>query len=575
MLESHPMKKSWKTAAVILFLAALLGGGLAGDRVVALGDETRDSIRVYTDLVSLAHDRYGAEVSYRDLVYASIQGMLRTLDPHTSFLPPKAYTGMRERQQSSFYGLGILVGVRNGALTVISPIEGTPASRLGMRAGDVINTIEGEPTETMTLDEAVDKLKGPKNTQVRITIVRPGLEEPLELVVTREEIPQTTVRLSYMLDPTTGYMQISDFGRGTGEEVANAIQALKDQGMKRLLVDLRNNGGGLLDQAIEVADQFLPDGSRIVETKGRTRDSYQTYRATGRYEELDLPVVILVNRGTASAAEILSGAVQDHDVGLVAGTPTWGKGLVQTVYSLSYGAGLALTTAKYYTPSGRLIQRDYTSFYDYYNYDPLADVTESETPEDVRPEPPHEGQALDEREPGKGVPASEVFHTDLGREVYGGGGITPDVVIELDEIGSFEQFLLARSAFFGYAVEYTNQHGTPEPSWQPPAEMLDDFERWLVEDEKLASAAEVEEGLAEESAREFVLRQIHAEIFNAAFGQEARHRVLTAGDTQVQTALGLFDRAGELLAQRQALDAEGARQRAALPQEPVKPGDGT
>jgi carboxyl-terminal processing protease len=556
------MKKPWQAAAVALFLAALAGGGLVGDRVLALTDETRGSLEAYTDLITLAHERYGGEVSYRDLVYASIQGMLRTLDPHTSFLPPRAYTGMRERQQASFYGLGILVGVRNGRLTVISPIEGTPASRQGMRAGDVIETIEGEPTGTMTLDEAVDKLKGPKGTQVRITIVRPGLDQPLELTITREEIPQTTVRLAYLLDPVTGYMQISDFGRGTGEEVAAAIESLKAQGMRRLLVDLRNNGGGLLDQAIEVADQFLPDGARIVETKGRTRDSYQTYRATGRYEELDLPVVVIVNRGTASAAEILSGAVQDHDVGLVVGTPTWGKGLVQTVYSLSYGAGLALTTAKYYTPSGRLIQRDYSSFYDYYNYDPLGDVAGSESPDDVRPEPPYDGQAPEDREPGKGVPASEVFHTDLGREVYGGGGITPDVVVELEEIGAFEQFLLARSAFFGFAVEYTNGHPIPDRSWQPPAELLAQFEAWVV-DEGMATAAEVAEGMAGEGAREFVLRQIHAEVFNAAYGQEARHRVLVGGDAQIQKALEQFERAGDLLAQRRALDAPGRR--ASLP----------
>jgi carboxyl-terminal processing protease len=328
--------------------------------------------------------------------------------------------------------------------------------------------------------------------------------------------------------------------------------------MARLLVDLRNNGGGLLDQAIEVADQFLPDGARIVETKGRTRDSYQTYRATGRHEELGLPVVMLVNRGTASAAEILSGAVQDHDVGLVVGTPTWGKGLVQTVYSLSYGAGLALTTAKYYTPSGRLIQRDYSSFYDYYNYDPLGGEGEPGEPDaDFEPVPPPD-------EPAPAAPA-EVFHTDLGREVYGGGGITPDVVVELEEIGQFEQFLLARSAFFGFAVEYTNRHDKPEPSWQPAAGMLEEFEAWVVAEE-MASEAEVAAGMAEEGAREFALRQIHAEVFNAAYGQEARHRVLVGGDAQIQRALELFDRAGDLLAQRRALDSP--RQRAALPAAP-------
>jgi carboxyl-terminal processing protease len=317
------MKRSWKTTALVLFVLALLGGGLFGERVLALGDDARDTLRLYTDLVTVAHDHYGADVSYRDLVYASIQGMLRTLDPHTSFLPPRAYSGMRERQQSSFYGLGILVGVRDGQLTVISPIEGTPASRLGMRAGDVISTIEGEPTETMSLDEAVDKLKGPKGTEVHITLVRRGLDEPLALAVTRDEIPQTTVRLAYMIDPTTGYIQISDFGRGTGDEVEQAIRQLKDRGMQRLILDLRNNGGGLLDQAIEVADQFVPKKSQIVETRGRTRDSDQVFRSSGGSPPLDLPTVVLVNRGTASAAEIVSGAIQDHDVGMVVGTPTW------------------------------------------------------------------------------------------------------------------------------------------------------------------------------------------------------------------------------------------------------------
>ncbi|MEM7052330.1 MAG: S41 family peptidase [Acidobacteriota bacterium] len=521
-----------------MFVLALIGGGLVGDRVLALTDDARDTLRTYTDLVTVAHDRYGAEVSYKDLVYASIQGMLRRLDPHTSFLPPKAYTGMRERQQSSFYGLGILVGVRNGQLTVISPIEGTPASRLGMRAGDIISTIEGESTESMTLDEAVDRLKGPKDTQVNITIARRGLAEPLQLAVTRAEIPQTTVRLAYMLDEETAYVQISDFGRGTGREVKEALDTLRTAGMKRLLVDLRNNGGGLLDQAIEVADQFLGDGSKIVETRGRTRDSFQSYRASDKYDELEVPVIMLVNRGTASAAEILSGAVQDHDIGLVVGTPTWGKGLVQTVYSLSYGAGLALTTAKYYTPSGRLIQRDYTSFFDYYNYDPTA--------EDPR-------QAV-----GEGDPA-EIFRTDLGREVYGGGGITPDVEIEPTDFTPFQQYLFARSTFFAFAVDYASRQQVSDDTWQPPEDLADAFEQWLI-DEEFATREQLDEEM-DDVGRELSVRQIHAEIMNSAFGQEARHRVLARGDVQVQRALELFGEAGELLARRQQLD-EAERQQA-------------
>jgi carboxyl-terminal processing protease len=555
------MKRSWKTTALVLFVLALLGGGLFGERVLALGDDARDTLRLYTDLVTVAHDHYGADVSYRDLVYASIQGMLRTLDPHTSFLPPRAYSGMRERQQSSFYGLGILVGVRDGQLTVISPIEGTPASRLGMRAGDVISTIEGEPTETMSLDEAVDKLKGPKGTEVHITLVRRGLDEPLALAVTRDEIPQTTVRLAYMIDPTTGYIQISDFGRGTGDEVEQAIRQLKDRGMQRLILDLRNNGGGLLDQAIEVADQFVPKKSQIVETRGRTRDSDQVFRSSGGSPPLDLSTVVLVNRGTASAAEIVSGAIQDHDVGMVVGTPTWGKGLVQTVYGVSYGAGLALTTAKYYTPSGRLIQRDYTSFYDYYNYDPDTGSPEDGIGEGEAPEIP-EAASQDDATRRQSARSGEVYRTDLGREVFGGGGITPDVLVDNADATPFEQFLLSRSAYFSFAVEYSNSHPAVERDWTPPATLLDDFAGWVV-DEGLASREDVDEGLATTDAREFSLRQVHAEILNSAFGQEARHQVISAGDKQIQEALAMLPQAGKLLAQRRALDPD---RRASVPE---------
>jgi len=526
------MRRTWKITAITLFSIALVLGGLVGDRLLALTNEARDSLRLYTELVNVAHERYGAEVSYRDLVYSSINGMLRALDPHTSFLSPEAYEGMREKQQSSFYGLGILVGMRNGQLTVISPLEGTPASRLGIQAGDVISTIEGEPTDQMGLDDAVQKLKGPKGTQVNITIVRRGLEEPLHMSVTRAEIPQTTVRQSYMLTPDTGYILLTEFSRGTGREMADAIEKLRGQGMKKLLVDVRNNGGGLLDQAIEVADQFLPESATIVETRGRTRDSYQSWSASGKYPALDIPVVVLVNEGTASAAEILSGAIQDHDRGLLVGQPSWGKGLVQTVYNLSYGAGLALTTAKYYTPSGRLIQRDYTSYYDYYTH---ADAGSPEIT-------------------GKPVDESEIFRTDLGRKVYGGGGITPDVLVKEEELSPFEQFLLARNGYLNFAVDFAarNKSKIKSPQWEPGPEVLDELRAWLVK-EKIATDKEVEEAFAQESVRKYSLLQIRAEVLNIPYGQEARHRVLSEGDTQIQTALGLFGKAAEMQAQRREL----------------------
>jgi carboxyl-terminal processing protease len=533
MLESRAVRAPWRLASIALLAAAVLAGGLGGDRLLAVTETTRDNLRLLTELIESAKTNYGREVTYRELVYSGIHGMLRSLDPHTGFLSPQAHSQMRERQQASFYGLGILVGLRNGRLTVITPIEGTPASRLGIRAGDIIDAIEGEPTSKMTVDEAVSKLKGPKGTEVRITILRVGLPEPLPLTVVRAEIPQTTVRYAYLIEPGTGYIAISDFSRSTGDEVERALEKLRAQGMQRLLLDLRNNGGGLLDQAIAVADQFLAGGAPIVETRGRIRDAEQSFRAQGDHPPFGMPLVVLVNSGTASASEIVSGAIQDHDIGLVVGTPTWGKGLVQTVYSLSYGAGLALTTAKYYTPSGRLIQRDYKSYFDYYA---RTDV-----------EPNGEGKG------GRTEPPGEEYATDLGRKVYGGGGITPDFEVASAELAPPMQYLLARAAFFRFAIVWANRNPAIPRTWAPPPALLDEFRDWLVA-EKLENAEEAAKLLVDEANRGYVLRQIRAEILSSKFGIEAAHQVLAEGDTQIQAALALFPRAASLLAQRQGLE---------------------
>jgi len=531
------MSKPWRNLAIVLFLSSILFGGIFGDRLLALSGESEADLRAYTELLMAAHENYGGEMLYRDLIYASIQGMLRTLDPHTSLLTPEAYESMRERQEGSFFGLGILVSMRNGQLTVISPIEGTPAWRLGLRAGDVITTIEGESTDTMTLDEAVDRLKGPKDTQVNIQIVRRGLEEPLALAITRAEIPQNTVRYAYMMTEDTGYVRLTDFSRSTSREMAEALDKLQGAGMERLIVDLRSNGGGLLDQTVTVSGYFVPEDSRIVETRGRVPSSFQSFEADGSRDMLDVPLVVLVNRGTASAAEILAGAIQDHDVGLIVGTPTWGKGLVQTVYNLSYGAGVALTTAKYYTPAGRLIQRDYSSYFDYYTY------------------------AGDESEP---IIEGPEYQTDLGRTVYGGGGITPDVVVELPD-GPIElQPLYVHNAFFDFAVGYHAEHPIPSTDWQPPADLLDRFKEWLLAEEVL-DAEEIDEIFAEEDARDLARRQIHSDLFTSAFGTEAAHQVMAEGDVQIQTALQLFSQADELLAERHGL---GDRERFAVTLDP-------
>ena len=530
------MSKPWRNVAFLIFIGTVLFGGLAGHKLQAASGEEQDQLRLYTELLQAVHEGYGQDVEYKDLVYASIRGMLRALDPHTNFLSPEDYQQMRERQAASFYGLGILVSKRNGELTVISPIEGTPAWRMGLRAGDVISTIEGEPTKIMSLDDAVTKLKGPKGTQVNVGITRRGLDEPLKLAITRAEIPQNTVRYAYMMTEGTGYIRLTDFSRSTAGEMRDALAGLKEDGMQSLILDLRSNGGGLLDQTVNVSNFFVPKDSRIVETRGRLSDSYQTFYSDGMYEPIDVPVVVLVNNGTASAAEILAGAIQDHDVGLVAGTPTWGKGLVQTVYNLSYGSGIALTTAKYYTPSGRLIQRDYSSYYDYYtHFGGGADLgsVSNEVPEVAAP--------------------AEEFKTDLGRTVYGGGGITPDVEIEIPDGPQILTALFAHNAFFQFAVDYNNRNNITDRNWTPPADMLDRFVDWVVEEE-ISTEQAIRDMFEDEAAQEYSLRQIHADIFNSAFGPEAAHQVLAEGDIQIQEALDLVDDASELLEKRHRLN---------------------
>ena len=530
------MKKPWRNLALVLFGSAVLVGGLAGGNLLAVSGDEFAPIRHYTDLVEAAHANYAvSDVAYRDLIYASIGGMLRNLDPHTSFLPPVAYDSMRERQQSSFYGLGIYVGTRNGRLTVISPIEGTPGYEKGIRAGDIIHLIDGEPTEEMSSNEAIRKLKGPKGTDVTVTLLRPGLDEPLVVTVTRAEIPQETVRHAHMLTPEVGFVKITDFSRSTGGELARALADLREQGMEKLILDLRGNGGGLLDQAIEVSDQFVPPGGAIVETRGRIDSSHQTYSSTGRYEPLGLPVVVLVNKRSASASEIVSGAIQDHDIGLVVGESTWGKGLVQTVYELSYGAGLALTTARYYTPAGRLIQRDYSSYWDYYTeYDENGSNTE--------------GAAEDEGRP--------VFYTNLGREVYGGGGVTPDYVVELDDAPPLIQRLLSRSSFHRFPFEAGSSQEVASTDWKVPDEYLERFWGWVVEEE-LATAEEVEEALEDPGVERYARVRLRYEIFNTTFGLTEGFKVERELDNQLARALELLDEADDLLERRLSLERQG------------------
>ncbi len=523
------MRSSWRWFAITVFLAVFGGSVVLSQRQVTLPDDLKQALIRYAKVLHRTHDAYGAEVSYQELVEASINGMLRTLDPHTNFLPKEMYDDLRQRQQASFSGLGILIGMRNSQLTVVTPVEGTPAWKAGIRAGDVISAIEGETTSGMNLNEAVRQLKGPQGTTVNITIERRGLDESFDLAVTRDEIPQNTVAYSYMLDAKTGYIMLTDFSHSSTQEMLEAIDSLKGEGMENLVLDLRNNGGGLLDQAVEVSEIFVPAISKIVETRGRTPGSGQTYVADSSAVPADLPLVILVGPATASASEIVSGAVQDHDVGLIVGEATWGKGLVQTVYNISHGNGVALTTAKYYTPSGRLIQRDYSSWFDYTT---RADGSYAA----------NDNQAS--------------YSTDLGRTVLGGGGITPDYIVEPAEIPEFIGYLFVHNTFFNFGVEYQNRAPLSDQEWKEPSDLVGQFGDWLVEQE-IVSPDELNQAYSDAQIQANILRRLRAEILGAAFGLGARSRELALSDPQVQEALARFPQASELLATRTALEDTG------------------
>jgi carboxyl-terminal processing protease len=517
-------KWTFSLTLVVAMAGATLFGGFYGHRLLgappASGELTK-RMKEYTDLLNAVNTWSAEDIGSDKFVYASIDGMLRALDPHTSFLEPKEYTDMQDRQKGTFYGLGILVTKRNDQVTVITPLEGTPAARLGIRAGDVISEVEGVNTDDLSLDDVVKRLKGPKGTTVNIKIKRIGMKEPIPLTITRAAIPTNSISNVLMLGSGTGYIRIKDFTSTTVRELDDAIAKLEQQGMQRLVLDLRMNPGGLLDAAVGVADHFLDKGQMIVYTKGRTADSMQEYVAPGKHEKFDLPVVVMVNRGSASASEIVAGAIQDHDRGLVVGETSWGKGLVQSVYTLQYGAGLALTTSKYYTPAGRNIQRDYTSVYDYY----MADEAEN------GPEVP-----LEQR---------EQFKTDTGRTVYGGGGITPDVIVKQPTLSRTTQLLEVRSAIFNYAVEYAAKHPDLTKEIAVTPAMVEEFVRHASAAE-IASESDIRDALQKPEDRNYITRALKAEIVAAKYGFDASYPYRLQGDAQVEKALSMFTDAQKL-----------------------------
>jgi carboxyl-terminal processing protease len=518
-------------AAVLAVVVSALVGGFFGSSVLAKQDQVTQHYRVFTAALAAIDREYVEDVPSDRLVYGAVGGMLQTLDPHSSFFDPKQYAQMRERQEGRYYGLGISIQVIDGDITVMSIFEGSPAYKKGIRRGDVIARIEGQDTKNWTTDAAVRKLKGPKGTTVNIAIRRPGVDGLIEMTVERDEVNITTVRGVFMLDAQTGYVKLADFSETSDREVGDAIEKLEAQGMKRLVFDLRDNPGGPLDQAIRIANRFLPRGDMIVYTRGRVPNADQDYRGTEQ-PDYNGPMLVLVNRNSASASEIVTGALQDHDRGLVVGERTFGKALVQSVYRISEGAGLALTTGRYYTPSGRMIQRPWDGAFDEY-----LTYTMREQVEDH----PHS--------------ATELKYTDAGRKVYGGGGIEPDKFfvgpVQGFNPARFSRSLYARQAFENYAERYTAEGDTRMSAatkgrrrlargFVVSDDMLADFKTFL-QNEKIRVD---EEAFAKDA--EFLKAMIHFQIDNALFGISEAQKNLITKDPQAQFALAQFGDAVKL-----------------------------
>ncbi len=505
---------------VILLCGCL--GAVFGQRVGAgsptTDTELRDSLRSFADIYAVVEQNYAEKVDPDKAIYTgAIPGMLRVLDPHSNFFDPKSYSLLREEQHGKYYGVGMQVGPRNNKVIVIAPFAGSPAYRAGIRPGDVIASVDGKPTDNLTTSDVADMLKGPKGTTVRVGILREGNDKPIEFSIVRDEIPRYSVDLHFMIRPGIGYIHISGFQETTEEEVTQALDELGE--LKGLILDLRQNPGGLLNEGVAVADKFLKKGQIIVSHHGRNSPE-KIYRAAHGNGGKDYPLVVLVNRGTASAAEIVSGAIQDHDRGLIVGEATFGKGLVQTVYPLDENTGLALTTARYYTPSGRLIQRDYSgvSLYDYYYSREDSD---------------------DEQTTQKSEANREVKLTDSGRTVYGGGGITPDVRIPTPKSNKFQDTMLIKYAFFNFAKHYSlNRKITRD--FQVDEAVMQEFRRFLESQKIQYTEADLAANL------DWVKSNIKAEIFIGQFGQQEGLRVHAETDPLVLKAIELLPQAKQL-----------------------------
>ena len=522
---------------VITVLIATLLGGWLGDKVRAGGSLEKDTnglLKTFTSALATIQQEYVKEVPTGELVESAIRGLLRTLDPHSSFFATSDYNRLQEEQQGKYFGLGISIRPEapgSGRVVIVEPpTPGTPAYKVGLKVGDVIAKIEGQSIENWDINrEVIPNLKGPKGTKVRITVQRPEEPEPLEFTVERDEIPLYTIKFAFQIAPSIGYIQIIKFSETTGKELGESLEELQEAALTGLVLDLRDNLGGALSQAIEVADRFLEKGQLIVRTRGRQGKGHEYRAPKGRHH--DYPMVVLINENSASASEIVAGALQDHYRALIVGENSFGKALVQTIYPLQGNRGLALTTGKYYTPSNRLIQRDYSdSFYDYF-----YSRTQVTSGSDQKPTPSEDAPS---------------------------GGISPDFEISLKLPSKLGRLIDRKNLFYEFATKLTSgevltdvryQYSRQEREKLTPEERDRLIKELAVTDQTLSS---FQDFLRQrkvkfkpesfEEIRDLILNGLKREIFLSLFGEREGYRIGLEMDHQLQKAVELLPRAREL-----------------------------
>jgi len=537
------MKKkfsAWMIAAVMIAGMIL---GFQGKELIS-ADNIYEQYGKFRDILSLTDKFYVDPVDTRKLTEGAITGMLEKLDPHSVYFPPKIFEKASEEMQGNYQGVGLTIRALNDTIIVIEPMGGGPAAKLGILANDRIVKINDSTAIGYTSEQASQRLRGPKGTKVRVSIARPGIKETQLYEITRAEISIVSIDVAIMVNKDVGYVAVNKFSQKTGDEILASLKDLRGQGMKRLILDLRWNPGGVLDEAVHVADLFLDGGTKekpkkIVYTKARAAELEETFFASDGQEFEKLPIIVLVNHASASASEIVAGAIQDWDRGLIVGETSFGKGLVQRQWAFGDGSAFRLTIARYYTPSGRLIQRSYEG--------KAKDDYQREAFERDEQEGDNLAHTKDLKV--KGDSLHPVFHTNGGRVVYGGGGISPDYIVKPPSASEFMQNLVRRDMFFQFVTSYLDARGQTIKatygedlhkfvgSYMISDEMMQEFRTFAKTKGMTIEDKDLQKDVI------YVKARIKAEIASVFWGNSGRYRVILEVDPQFQKAMALVPEA--------------------------------